>query len=59
RAIGRQLGGHESLVNRHPLPGPSIAIRSLGNITKERVEIARKADHISITMIREAGLTPR
>ncbi|KAJ5490432.1 GMP synthase [Penicillium expansum] len=56
RAIGRQLGIHESLVNRHPFPGPGIAIRILGDVTKERVEIARKADHIFITKIKEAGL---
>ncbi|OKL61054.1 GMP synthase [Talaromyces atroroseus] len=56
RAIGRQLGIHESLVNRHPFPGPGIAIRILGDVTKERVEIARQADHIFISMIREAGL---
>ncbi|EFY88204.1 GMP synthase [Metarhizium acridum CQMa 102] len=56
RAIGRQLGIHESLVNRHPFPGPEIAIRILGDVTKERVEIARKADNIFINMIKEAGL---
>ncbi|KAK9438120.1 GMP synthase [Metarhizium brunneum] len=56
RAIGRQLGIHESLVNRHPFPGPGIAIRILGDVTKERVEIARKADNIFINMIKEAGL---
>ncbi|OOQ85726.1 GMP synthase [glutamine-hydrolyzing] [Penicillium brasilianum] len=56
RAIGRQLGIHESLVNRHPFPGPGIAIRILGDVTKERVEIARQADHIFISMIKEAGL---
>lgn len=43
-------------MNRHPFPGPSIAIRILGDVTRERVEIARKADHIFITMIKEAGL---
>ncbi|EFY97883.2 GMP synthase [Metarhizium robertsii ARSEF 23] len=56
QAIGRQLGIHESLVNRHPFPGPGIAIRILGDVTKERVEIARKADNIFINMIKEAGL---
>ncbi|CRL19769.1 GMP synthase, C-terminal [Penicillium camemberti] len=56
RAIGRKLGIHESLVNRHPFPGPGIAIRILGDVTKERVEIARKADHIFISKIKEAGL---
>jgi GMP synthase (glutamine-hydrolysing) len=43
-------------VGRHPFPGPGIAIRILGDVTKERVEIARQADHIFISMIREAGL---
>ncbi|KAJ5633496.1 GMP synthase [Penicillium herquei] len=56
RAIGRQLGIHESLVNRHPFPGPGIAIRILGDVTRERVEIARRADNIFISMIKEAGL---
>ncbi|KAE8354916.1 GMP synthase [Aspergillus coremiiformis] len=56
RDLGRQLGiGHE-MVMRHPFPGPGIAIRILGEITPERVEMARKADHIFISMIREAGL---
>jgi len=50
------LGVDESLVGRHPFPGPGIAIRILGDVTKERVEIARKADHIFISMIKEAGL---
>lgn len=43
-------------MGRHPFPGPGIAIRILGDVTKERVEIARQADHIFISMIREAGL---
>lgn len=43
-------------MNRHPFPGPGIAIRILGDVTKERVEIARQADHIFLTMIKEAGL---
>lgn len=56
QAIGRKLGIHESLVNRHPFPGPGIAIRILGDVTQERVEIARQADHIFISKIKEAGL---
>ena len=56
REIGRELGIHESLVNRHPFPGPGIAIRILGDVTRERVDIARKADHIFISKIKEAGL---
>lgn len=56
RAFGRQLGIHEDLVMRHPFPGPGIAIRILGEVTRENVEIVRKADHIFITMIKEAGI---
>ncbi|KAI1814110.1 GMP synthase [Poronia punctata] len=56
RAFGRQLGIHEDLVMRHPFPGPGIAIRILGEVTAERVEIVRKADHIFISMIKEAGI---
>ncbi|KAL1975070.1 hypothetical protein VTN31DRAFT_3462 [Thermomyces dupontii] len=56
RELGRQLGIPEHLVMRHPFPGPGIAIRVLGEVTPERVEMARKADHIFISMIREAGL---
>ena len=56
RALGRELGIAHELVMRHPFPGPGIAIRVLGEVTPERVEIARKADHIFISMIREAGL---
>ncbi|KAI1203030.1 GMP synthase [Nemania serpens] len=56
RAFGRQLGIHEDLVMRHPFPGPGIAIRILGEVTPERVELVRKADHILISMIKEAGI---
>ncbi|KAI5868536.1 GMP synthase [Durotheca rogersii] len=56
RELGRQLGISEELVMRHPFPGPGIGIRILGDITLERVTIARQADHIFISMIREAGL---
>lgn len=56
RDLGRQLGIAHDLVMRHPFPGPGIAIRVLGEVTPERVEMARKADHIFISMIREAGL---
>lgn len=50
RDLGRQLGIHEDLVMRHPFPGPGIAIRIIGEVTPERVEIARKADHVSILL---------
>ncbi|KOS19513.1 GMP synthase [Escovopsis weberi] len=56
RELGRQLGLHQDLVMRHPFPGPGIAIRVLGEVTPEKVEIARQADHIFISMIREKGI---
>ncbi|AET40623.1 GMP synthase (glutamine-hydrolyzing) Ecym_6241 [Eremothecium cymbalariae DBVPG len=56
RHLGELLGISHELVWRHPFPGPGIAIRVLGEVTKEQVEIARKADHIYIEEIRKAGL---
>lgn len=56
RALGRELGISEELVMRHPFPGPGIAVRILGEVTPERVAIARQADHIYISEIRKAGL---
>ena len=56
RELGRQLGIPHDLVMRHPFPGPGIAIRVLGEVTREQVAIARKADYIFIEEIRAAGL---
>ena len=56
RELGTLLGIPEELVWRHPFPGPGIAIRVLGAITPEQVQIARLADHIFIEEIRKAGL---
>lgn len=54
--MGTLLGIPEELVWRHPFPGPGIGIRILGAVTPELVEIARQADHIFISEIRNAGL---
>ncbi|MCX7735980.1 MAG: glutamine-hydrolyzing GMP synthase [Candidatus Kapabacteria bacterium] len=56
RAVGRELGVPEWFVNRHPFPGPGLAIRILGAVTKERLEVLRKADDIYLEEIRNAGL---
>lgn len=56
REFGRQLGIHEELIMRHPFPGPGIGIRILGEVTPERVELVRQADHIFISEIRAAGI---
>ena len=56
RILGKELGVPEEHVWRHPFPGPGLAIRILGEVTHEQLRIAREADHIFITEIREAGL---
>lgn len=56
RALGRLLKIPEHLVGRHPFPGPGLAIRILGEVTREQVKIAQHADAIFIEEIRKAGL---
>lgn len=56
RHLGELLGISHDLVWRHPFPGPGIAIRVLGEVTREQVAIARAADHIYIEEIKKAGL---
>lgn len=56
RALGRELGLPEAFVGRHPFPGPGLAIRIPGEITKEKADILRKADAIYIEEIQKAGL---
>ena len=56
RELGRELGLPERLVGRHPFPGPGLAIRVPGAITRDKLEILRKADAIYLDEIRRAGL---
>jgi GMP synthase (glutamine-hydrolysing) len=56
RALGRELGLTDAFVGRHPFPGPGLAIRIPGEVTKERCDILRKADTIYLEEIRAAGL---
>jgi GMP synthase (glutamine-hydrolysing) len=56
RALGRELGLPEAFVGRHPFPGPGLAIRCPGEITREKLDILRLADEIYIEEIRRAGL---
>jgi len=56
RALGRELGLPEAFVGRHPFPGPGLAIRIPGAITREKADTLRKADAIYIDEIRKAGL---
>ncbi|ALK08043.1 glutamine-hydrolyzing GMP synthase [Blastochloris viridis] len=56
RALGRELGLPEAFVGRHPFPGPGLAIRCPGEITKDKLDTLRLADEIYIEEIRRAGL---
>jgi GMP synthase (glutamine-hydrolysing) len=56
RALGRELGLSEAFVGRHPFPGPGLAIRIPGGLSREKLEILRKADAIYLDEIRKAGL---
>ncbi|RSU51646.1 glutamine-hydrolyzing GMP synthase [Sphingomonas sp. S-NIH.Pt15_0812] len=56
RALGRELGLPDVFVGRHPFPGPGLAIRIPGEVTRERCDILRKADAIYLEEIRAAGL---
>ena len=56
RALGRELGLPQSFIGRHPFPGPGLAIRCPGEITREKLEILRKADAVYLDQIRKHGL---
>jgi GMP synthase (glutamine-hydrolysing) len=56
RQVGRELGLPEEMVGRHPFPGPGLAIRILGDVSAENLEILRRADHIYTEEIRAANL---
>ena len=56
RRVGKSLGLADKFLQRHPFPGPGLAIRILGAITKEKVRLLQEADHIYISMLQEAGL---
>ncbi len=56
RAVGRALGMPEHLITRHPFPGPGLAVRILGEVTREKVGILQEADHIFIQGLRDSGL---
>lgn len=56
RAVGRELGLPEEIVNRQPFPGPGLGIRIIGEVTEERLETLRAADLIARTELTNAGL---
>ncbi|NIM50320.1 MAG: glutamine-hydrolyzing GMP synthase [Gemmatimonadales bacterium] len=56
RHVGRELGLPEEIVGRHPFPGPGLAVRILGQVTREALRMLQRADAIYLEEIREAGL---
>jgi GMP synthase (glutamine-hydrolysing) len=56
RRVGEELGLPDDMVWRHPFPGPGLAIRIIGDVTEERLELLREADSILLEEVRRAGL---
>ena len=56
RAVGLELGLPQSILGRHPFPGPGLAVRIIGAVTKERLDVLREADKIFVTELHKAGL---
>jgi GMP synthase (glutamine-hydrolysing) len=56
RRVGKTLGLKDSILNRHPFPGPGLGIRILGEITSEKVRLLQEADYIFIQALKELGL---
>lgn len=59
RALGLELGLPQRIVSRHPFPGPGLAVRILGEVTKEKCELLRRADLLFLTELRSRGLYER
>ena len=53
RKLGLELGLNKEIISRHPFPGPGLAVRIIGEITKERISILQAADHIFIQTLKE------
>jgi GMP synthase (glutamine-hydrolysing) len=56
RVVGKTLGIDDKIISRHPFPGPGLAIRILGDITKEKVDILQQVDHIFISGLKQKSL---
>ena len=56
RQVGLELGISKKLIFRHPFPGPGLAVRIIGKITKKRVKVLQKADEIFIDILHEDNL---
>ena len=56
RALGLELGLPRTIVSRHPFPGPGLAVRILGEVTREKCDLLRRADHLFLSELRSRGL---
>jgi GMP synthase (glutamine-hydrolysing) len=56
RAVGRELGLEEEIVNRQPFPGPGLAVRIVGEVTEERLRMVREADTVVLEEVKAVGL---
>src|SRR5690606_9589365 len=56
RALGREMGLPEPFVRRHPFPGPGLAVRCPGEVTREKLDILRAADAVYLDQIQRHGL---
>jgi GMP synthase (glutamine-hydrolysing) len=56
RKVGRELGIPASMIDRHPFPGPGLAIRILGEVTEEKVQLLQEADHLYVKALKENNL---
>lgn len=56
RNVGRKLGIPDNFIKRHPFPGPGLGIRIISDVTKEKLELLREADHIFINELRSNGI---
>jgi len=56
RKVGRELGIPPAMLDRHPFPGPGLAIRILGDITPEKVQLLQEADHLYVKALKDHGL---
>jgi GMP synthase (glutamine-hydrolysing) len=59
RKVGKELGLPEALVRRQPFPGPGLAVRTLGEVTKERLDVLRECDAVFLEELERAGLSSR
>jgi GMP synthase (glutamine-hydrolysing) len=56
RNVGRELGLPEALTERHPFPGPGLAVRIIGEITRDRIQILQEADQVYMDILHEDSL---